>query len=315
MFLYIRIQEARSNMKKNLIIVLFVAMFSSVLIAQDFKPVEKIFNLKTAERFPEYSQSFETGKIDSSYFIWNFNHGVKIFKDSILCEQDGFTSFYYEGKKQTLIFGSNFLFCFEPVFWGTIDIFRPTDEQLKRIKNQRGLYIDNHDCRDPGGDFIPDFGVLKINSSSYYTEHLKSGTVEYIPDYLNVLIQIYIDNANFLLKNPWVPGKSNNSSGIGEYLEIEFSEPKDNIVVLNGYVDLEKRYLYKANNRVKKATVTSLDTDNPFEIEYEFEDYVHFSEIDFPAKVNKVRFTIDEVYKGEKWDDTCISAVITRWER
>ena len=41
---------------------------------------------------------------------------------------------------------------------------------------------------------------------------------------------------------------------------------------------------------------------------------MHFSEIDFPCEVSKVRFTIKEVYKGEKWDDTCITAVITRWE-
>ena len=77
---------------------------------------------------------------------------------------------------------------------------------------------------------------------------------------------------------------------------------------------MEKRYLYKANNRVKSAVITSLDEENPFEVEYEFEDYVHFSEIDFPCEVSKVRFTIKEVYKGEKWDDTCITAVITRWE-
>ena len=113
---------------------------------------------------------------------------------------------------------------------------------------------------------------------------------------------------------PWVPGKEKSSSGIGEYLEIEFTKPKDNLVVLNGYVDPYKHYLYKANNRVKKAVISSLDKDNPFEIEYDFEDYVHFSEINFPKAVNKVRFTIKEVYKGEKWDDTCITAVITRWE-
>lgn len=83
---------------------------------------------------------------------------------------------------------------------------------------------------------------------------------------------------------------------------------------MNGFVDFDKRYLYKANNRVKKAVITSLDKDAPFEIEYDFEDYVHFSEINFPKAVNKVRFTIKEIYKGEKWDDTCITAVITRWE-
>ena len=42
------------------------------------------------------------------------------------------------------------------------------------------------------------------------------------------------------------------------------------------------------------------------------QDFVHFAEIDFPAKVSKVRFTIKDVYNGEKWNDTCITAVITR---
>ena len=121
------------------------------------------------------------------------------------------------------------------------------------------------------------------------------------------------DYENFYLyiKAPWVPGKEKKSSGIGEYLEITFNEPSDNLVVLNGYVDLEKRHLYKYNNRVKTAVITSLDKAHPFEFEYTFEDYVHFSEIQLPEKVGKVRFTIKEVYKGEKWDDTCIQAVIT----
>lgn len=117
---------------------------------------------------------------------------------------------------------------------------------------------------------------------------------------------------NFLLRNPWVPGKKSNPAGIGESLTIEFAEPKANIVVLNGYVDLEKRYLYKANNRVKTAVIASLDEGNPFEFEYRFEDFVHFAEIDFPAKVSKVSFTIKDVYNGEKWNDTCVTAVITR---
>ncbi len=161
---------------------------------------------------------------------------------------------------------------------------------------------------------LPDFDIKKINTSSFYTEQTKNGNISYIADFLNVLLVSQIGESEYILHTPWVPGKENNSSGIGEYLEIEFTEPKDNLVVLNGYVDLEKRYLYKANNRVKKAVITSLDEENPFEMEYEFEDYVHFSEIDFPCEVNKVRFTIKEVYKGEKWDDTCITAVITRWE-
>lgn len=158
------------------------------------------------------------------------------------------------------------------------------------------------------------YEINNIFESSLYTEILKNNRIDYSAKYLNYFEYQEYGDYKILQHNPWVPGKERNPSGIGEYLEIEFTKPKDNIVILNGFVDLKKHYLYKANNRVKKAVITSLDKGNPFEIEYEFEDYVNFSEINFPCAVNKVRFTIKEVYKGEKWDDTCIQAVITRWE-
>lgn len=156
--------------------------------------------------------------------------------------------------------------------------------------------------------------IKKIKSSSFYIEQSKTVFCEYDASMLSILLNSEHGHSCWISHSPWVPGKEKNFSGIGEFLEIDFSPPSNNLVVLNGYVDPLKHYLYKANNRVKKAVVTSLDKDNPFEIEYEFEDYVHFSEINFPKAVNKVRFTIKEVYKGEKWDDTCIQAVITRWE-
>ncbi len=163
------------------------------------------------------------------------------------------------------------------------------------------------------GNVIAYHNIVSITASSYYIENGTKNIIEYVPQVISALFSVGLHNL-WIRHNPWVPGKEKSSSGIGEYLEIEFTKPKDNLVVLNGYVDPYKHYLYKANNRVKKAIITSLDKDNPFEIEYDFEDYVHFSEINFPKAVNKVRFTIKEVYKGEKWDDTCITAVITRWE-
>lgn len=163
------------------------------------------------------------------------------------------------------------------------------------------------------GWYITNFGVKSINSSSFYTEQTKSGIIEYSHV---MLPYVYLESMHpeWIRHDPWVPGKANNEAGIGEYLTIEFTEPKDNVVVLNGYVDPLKRYLYKANNRVKTAVIKSLDEKNPFEIEYIFEDFVYFAEIDFPAKVSKVQFIIKDVYKGEKWNDTCVSAVLTRYE-
>lgn len=180
--------------------------------------------------------------------------------------------------------------------------------RVSNFKNVLEKYKKNNSEREWEYEYITNFRIKEIKSSSHYVEN---NTTEYISSYLQYLKKEDYENFYLYIKSPWVPGKDRNSSGIGEYLEITFNEPSDNLVVLNGYVDLEKRHLYKYNNRVKTAVLTSLDKEHPFEFEYTIEDYVHFSEIKLPEKVGKVRLTIKDVYKGEKWDDTCIQAVIT----
>ena len=192
--------------------------------------------------------------------------------------------------------------------------YRETLEGIETFTTEEVLEYQSPDYeREEWGNILAYHNIKQITASSYYVEKTRNGTIEYIPQTLSALFSLGM-HCTWIRHTPWVPGKENNPSGIGEYLDIEFDKKQDNLVILNGYVDPFKHYLYKANNRVKKAVITSLDEENPFEIEYEFEDYVHFSEIDFPCEVSKVRFTIKEVYKGEKWDDTCITAVITRWE-
>ncbi|ADK80893.1 NADase-type glycan-binding domain-containing protein [Sediminispirochaeta smaragdinae] len=119
------------------------------------------------------------------------------------------------------------------------------------------------------------------------------------------MAQVFNQNAH-----PWVEGVD--GPGIGEQLIISFTEPSNDIVVLNGFVDRNRKYLFKANNRVKTAIIRSADSGEPFEFEYQFEDMVRFDEIRFPRPAEKVVFEIKDVYPGEKWDDTCISAVLTR---
>lgn len=182
--------------------------------------------------------------------------------------------------------------------------------QIERVPNFKATldkYIKEHSEIEWEYVFVSNYMIENIVSSSYYIEK----NIEYTSSYLQYLKKETYEDFYYYIKSPWVPGKEKSSSGIGEYLDVEFAELSDNLVILNGYVDLEKRYLYKANNRVKKAKIVSLDENNPFELEYTFEDYVHLSQIDFPAKASKVRFIIEEVYKGERWDDTCIQNVIT----
>ena len=295
---------------KKILAVVLLVLTTSFVSAQKYNQPEIITKSKFSKIFPEYNAWYAMGRYEDSLVIWHPKEGLIIKEDDIYIDENKFTFFCFSNKKNTILYGSDFLFIFEPSEWQTINLYKPVsmEEFYKAIQNH------NINASIQSYYSLPDFDIKKINTSSFYTEQTKNGNISYIADFLNVLLVSQIGESEYILHTPWVPGKENNSSGIGEYLEIEFTEPKDNLVVLNGYVDLEKRYLYKANNRVKSAVITSLDEENPFEVEYEFEDYVHFSEIDFPCEVSKVRFTIKEVYKGEKWDDTCITAVITRWE-
>lgn len=307
----IQIQREVTSIMKKYFVSLLVFIFSFMYIyAQKYNEPESIAKLEINEYFKEYNVSYTIGKTDGFYTVWNWpsKKGLKISQGQLNVDENGFSYFIVQEKHKTVIYGSNYFFSFGPMEWKTIETYKPVNI-LDYYKNNYWKTSIKND-----GNKLWKFDISNIYNSSFYKEKTKNGMVQYSADFLNVLIDNYLDNSFYILHNPWVPGKGKNSSGIGEYLEIEFTKPKDNLVVLNGFVDFDKRYLYKANNRVKKAVITSLDKDNPFEIEYVFEDYVHFSEINFPKAVNKVRFTIKEVYKGEKWDDTCITAVITRWE-
>jgi hypothetical protein len=154
-------------------------------------------------------------------------------------------------------------------------------------------------------------GVKTIKASSVLREKTAEGEIFY--DESNLLQNFYeMDDGgpvfNFKMKRVWAEGAP--GDGTGEFLEIEFSRETDHMLVLNGYVNIFNRKLYKANNRVKTALIQSEHPE--FSIRYEFDDVVKFSEIRFPEKTASVTLTIEDVYKGTKYDDTCISAVFLR---
>lgn len=231
---------------------------------------------------------------------------IELKIENIKQDENKYQYFDISGDKLYLLRSNNICWTYSENAKNPFSIMQIT--RVSDFKNVLEKYKKNNSEREWEYEYITNFKIKEIKASSYYVEN---NTTEYVSSYLQYLKKEDYENFYLYIKSPWVPGKERNSSGIGEYLEITFNEPSDNLVVLNGYVDLEKRHLYKYNNRVKTAVITSLDKEHPFEFEYTFEDYVHFSEITLPEKVGKVRLTIKDVYKGEKWDDTCIQAVIT----
>ncbi len=121
-----------------------------------------------------------------------------------------------------------------------------------------------------------------------------------------------------------------NGSGIGESITIEFSEPVsfDEIQIVNGFAS--KDY-YKKNNRVKSITLTQTasklevkDWDSEksqynTETKNHFQQKVYYLEDDKPdwqsikfdltQTAQTITIKINEVYKGEKYDDTCLDDI------
>ena len=138
------------------------------------------------------------------------------------------------------------------------------------------------------------------------------------------------DSWGFVKDNiPWVEGKED--YGIGESISFEFDKEvsafniingyvdpynlslfKNNsysgwtISILNGYVNPEKPHLYKENSRLKSAT---LIVDDKKEIKIQFNDYFEITNVKISGEVKKIKLIIDDVYKGTKYKDTCITGI------
>lgn len=157
--------------------------------------------------------------------------------------------------------------------------------------------------------FYKHFYEAKYSASSELKEKTKNGTVEYSADNLNKFAYEPTDHYESLSWNyesqPWVEGKDD--YGIGETIKLSTNQSFSSITILNGYVDLKRLDLYKKNSRVKRFKV--LDVDNNLEYVFELEDVVEFQTFIFQKETKNIIMTIDDVYKGDKWSDTCISGI------
>ena len=126
---------------------------------------------------------------------------------------------------------------------------------------------------------------------------------------------------NLFDKNPgttWQEGESD--SGVGQWVEISFPEAVSiGTSIINGFVKKDKKFekygaegdLYVLNNRIKSLKVETffLNDDSQDQV-VEFEDNVRdYQDAGVYNNVVKIKFTIDGVYKGSKWNDSSISEI------
>ena len=127
------------------------------------------------------------------------------------------------------------------------------------------------------------------------TSFLAENSTRYLPTNLSFLT----------LDAPWVEGVA--GAGLGESLVLSWTEPVFAIVIINGFISMKKPYLYKANNRVERLRIL-LDAES-VESVYSLVDTPVPQVLFLKKHARRVVITIDSVYAGDRWDDTCLSMI------
>jgi hypothetical protein len=115
------------------------------------------------------------------------------------------------------------------------------------------------------------------------------------------------------IERPWVEGVP--GSGIGEYVTLEVDPTRQQTLITelifsNGYVSFDSPELYELNNRVRKARISS--SIPAFKVEIELSDTPTLQRIRLPVPTRALRFEILDVYRGTKYDDTCVNFLLPR---
>ena len=291
-------------------IIVFFLLFSSQFLFSD-----DLFQDSSIEEYRAIGVIGDEGvdfKVEEGKILLRYNGNSphisekyhSISADDIVIKEDGYPYVTVFGFDESILYGSRFFL-----------FLNPQSNRARHGYKGIGSYeYENKYFTDYSYINYIESLISKIDSTSY----LQEGETLYLSDHLNQYLGFFeysnksrlpmqIFNGDSI---PWVEGVD--GPGIGEQLIISFTKPSSDIVVLNGFVDRNRKYLFKANNRVNTAIIRSADSGESFEFEHVFEDVVHFDEIQFPRPAEKIIFEIKDVYLGEKWDDTCISAVLTR---
>lgn len=230
---------------------------------------------------------------------FNDSYQIRDVNEFVLNSEGWYTSKYC-GTDMYLIFGSNFF-----VYHSSKNIYYPDspskfnfgssylseDDYQKYIEGNRSWQLrQNSSVKFP--DYLEEFGKNgKIIYDGLDATHFYYFCTE-------VDVQLFKYNSI-----PW----ATSVNPVELKLEVDLLSKKDSFVILNGYVHPDKRYLYKANRRLKQIKVTSPESE--FSIIVDFEDVVHFQEIEMPEQVKTVTIEILDFYEGNKYKDLCIQMI------
>ena len=243
----------------------------------------------------------DLSKDDYFYFNLNWTSSAIVTPDLLLevCTEGDLYNDYMTRENVMLSKDGWFYFAYlNPMILGFHNVvFWSGEFTTAEYEKNRGLFYNQY--------FAP---VYKVTSQ--LKEDTKEGPVIYKAENLGRFAYASGDHYSPFAWNfegkPWVEGVQ--GFGIGEKISLSTKEPFHEISILNGYVCPQKPELYKKNSRVKTFSVR--DLDNNQEYIFNLEDVVEFQYYKLRKNTKNIELTIKAVYEGEKWDDTCVTAIV-----
>ncbi|WP_022931117.1 NADase-type glycan-binding domain-containing protein [Treponema bryantii] len=155
-----------------------------------------------------------------------------------------------------------------------------------------------------------------FDKESSCTESLISEKVQIYKDCSSYLKEKNVDYpvtnlCELAIDSPWVEAVQGDGKGEGFTLVNSWGVIYSYILLMNGYISYNKPYLYKQNNRIKKIKVTGLKSGKSQILDVLDTPHPQTVDISFITEAEDVRVEIADVYKGTKYDDTCLHYCIT----
>ena len=147
---------------------------------------------------------------------------------------------------------------------------------------------------------ISNLGGEYKDCTSFLTEKNKSYPIENL--------------GKLTVDTPWVENAP--GYGIGESFVIGdiWNREYKTLLIMNGYISYEKPYLYKQNGRVKKIKVKGLKSGKEKVLDVLDTPHPQTVDISFITEPEDIRITIEDVYPGSKYEDTCIHYIATFYD-
>ena len=170
---------------------------------------------------------------------------------------------------------------------------------LQGMRNEFILLYNNPKHSPIYNGFFGRYALNYMGKTVYTTDnYLTEGKIKYTPDNLS----------NIDIGKPWVEGSAD--SGIGNKIKIDNSYVIQSLVISNGFVSYKVSTYYN-NNRVKTLQVYNSNNRSENFI-VELPDNAIPFEIKLPFNSKNVELEILDIYKGEKYDDTCINFILCK---